>query len=218
MVTNRAKRSETEKRLLISYLFPHSKISDQVRTIRTNLYFMEKTQKHSTLLVTSPESREGTTTVISNIGISMAQQKERVLLIDANIKKPNIHSAFQLSNSLGLTNVLEGETHIFEAIKHTGIGKLDVLTSGPIPSNQAELMGGAKMTGILAIASEAYDIVLIDSAPILEATSTQMLAGQCDAVVLVVQKGKTKQQKVLDTQKIIDLAKAKLIGVILNER
>ena len=206
-----------KKRTLITYSHPESKISEQFRTIQTNIKFSTAQQKNQIFLITSPGDSEGKSTTSANLAVSMAQQKAKVLLIDANIRKPSLHSFFKLSNSTGLTDVLTGKVSFFEAIQHTGIGRLDLLVSGVFKYNPVELLGSHMFQEVLNIALKSYNTILIDSHSLLEVTDTKLFANQCDGVILVVQSGKTKLEKAAEAKKVLEFAKAKIIGVVMNE-
>lgn len=203
---------------LITYFNPDSIISDQFRMIRTNIMFLPSDRKNRIFLITSPSREEGKSTTTANLAVSLAQQKEKVLLIDANLRNPSIHSIFKISNEIGLTDLLTEKASFIESIHETGIGNLDVLTSGSTLLNPAELLGNELMTNLLNATVNNYEIVLIDSPTILESTETRVLANQCDGVVLVLNRGKTKLKEAAEARKLLELAHANLVGAIINEK
>lgn len=207
----------SRKRNLITYTFPESTIAEEFRTIRTNIHFVTDEQKHSILLVTSPKSGEGKSTTAANLAVSMAQKEEKVLLIDANLRRPAAHLIFKVPNSVGLADVLTGSATFEEAIIQTEIGKLEVLTSGTATNNPAELLASYPMKELLQRAAKEYDVVLIDSSPVLELTDTKLIASQCDGVLLVIHQGKTQIEDAAEAKKVLEFAKANVSGVILNE-
>ena len=207
----------SKKRNLITYSFPESIIAEEFRTVRTNVQIVMDQQKHKVLLVTSPNSGEGKSTTAANLAVSMAQQKEKVLLIDANLRQPKAHFIFNVSNSVGLTDILTGKTTFEETVIRTEIGKLKVLPSGKIPTNPTELLSSYMMKELLQKASEQYDTVIIDSSSVLEVADTNILANQCDGVLLVLHQGKTQLEKAAEAKKILEFSNAKIAGVILNE-
>ena len=154
------------KRNLISYTFPESKIAEEFRTIRTNIQIVSEQLKHKILLVTSPNSGEGKSTTAANLAVSMAQQKEKILLIDANFRHPSSHFIFNFPNLIGLTDVLTGKTPFEEAIVRTEIGRLKILPTGQIQGN-SELLTSYMMGELLQKVSMQYDKVLIDAPSVL---------------------------------------------------
>nr|WP_311774024.1 CpsD/CapB family tyrosine-protein kinase [Metabacillus sp. KUDC1714] len=209
---------EMTKRHFVSYTNPSSQIAEQFRTIRTNIQFSSIDQKHKTLIITSPSSGEGKTTSAINLAISISQQGERVLLIDANLRRPTLHTSFNLKDSYGLTDVLMGRIPLEEATFQTQIGRLEVLTSGIIPPNPTELIGSKAMSFFIKDIKEEFDVIIFDCPPVLETTDTKLLAGQCDGVVLVLNSGKSDREKAAEANRLLHLVRAKVLGVILNER
>ncbi|MFJ7728178.1 CpsD/CapB family tyrosine-protein kinase [Neobacillus sp. NPDC097160] len=207
----------TKKRPLVAYTHPESIISEQYRMIQANIKFAMIDKRSRTFLITSPSKGEGKSTTAANLAISMSQQKEKVLIIDANLRNPELHSIFKIQNSVGLTDILIGRTSFYDAIHNTEVGRLDVLTSGPIPMNPGELLSSPLLHETLAASLKSYDLVLIDSHSVLELTDTKLLANQCDGVVLVIQKGKTMIDKAIEAKKVLEFAKATLIGVVIND-
>lgn len=208
----------TKEATKATYLFPESMISEQYRSIRTNLQFLNGLKKNQALLITSPNNNEGKSTTAVNLAISLTQQKERVLIIDANIKKPTVHKAFDLDNNYGLTNVLNGKITLDSAVLKTQVGRLEVLPSGPATFNSIELIGSKAMFELMKEAVLKYEYVLIDSPSILELSDTKILSNLCDGVVLVIKSEKTKTEKALEAKKVLELAKARVIGVVLNDK
>lgn len=210
--------TNSRKTHLLTYTEPDSIISDQFRTIRTNIRFLTNDKENNVILVTSPEDGEEKSTMITNLAVSIATQKEKVLLIDANLRDPIIHRTFHVSNDIGLANVLQGYAPLETAVTKTDIEQLDVLTSGTKVASPTELLGSANMTNLLKEVAPNYDMVLIDSPTILKSTETRELANQCSGVILVVTRGKTGMAKLMEAKRILKLAHAKLMGVIFNDR
>ncbi|MFN7250043.1 MAG: CpsD/CapB family tyrosine-protein kinase [Anaerobacillus sp.] len=208
----------TKKRNLITYSNPDSIITEEYRTIRTNIQFTLDEKQYKSILLTSPSKEEGKSTTVANLAVSMAQQKQKVLVIDADLRNPRIHSIFKLDNSVGLTSLLTSKNWLESAIKKINIGNLDILTSGPIQNNPAELLGSKEFQELLQPLFKMYDVILIDSPPVLDVTDTKLIANQCDSVVLVLKEGKSKIEKAIEAKKVLKFAKAKLIGTIINEK
>ncbi|RDW22415.1 tyrosine protein kinase [Oceanobacillus arenosus] len=218
MIFNKRKSVDNRKIHLITYSNADSVISDQFRTIRTNIKFLMDEKKNSVFLITSPGVGEGKSTTAANLAVSIAQQKDSVLLIDANLREPVIQDIFQISNETGLTNVLEGSAILDQAISRTDIKNLDVLTSGTSVLNPTEILGSDVMMNLLNEASTRYNVVLIDSPTILSSTETRVLANQCEGVVLVLEHGKTELENAIESKRILELAHANLLGVIINDK
>ena len=205
-------------RHLIAQTNPKSPISEQYRTVRTNIQFASVDEEIRSLLVTSSAPGEGKSSTTANLAIVYAQQGKRVLLIDADLRKPTIHYTFRLDNLRGLSNVLVGEIPLEDAIHQSEVNNLDVMSCGPIPPNPAELLASRKMEKILAEAKLTYDIILFDTPPVLAVTDAQILAKIVDGSILVVRSGETEIEPAQKAKEAVAPAKAKLLGVVLNGR
>ncbi|MGD6776272.1 CpsD/CapB family tyrosine-protein kinase [Sutcliffiella horikoshii] len=216
----RKKQKQTAKatasRHLISDKLPKSPISEQYRTIRTNIQFSSVDQNLRSIMVTSSGPAEGKSTTASNLAVVNAQQGKKVLFVDSDLRKPTAHYTFQQDNFRGLTTVLTRQTSLSETIQSTRIENLDILTSGPIPPNPAELLSSRAMEDMLAAAYRIYDLVVFDTPPVLAVTDAQILANQCDGTVLVIASGSTDKDSAIKAKDLLNSAKAKLLGVVLN--
>ncbi|EMT45983.1 tyrosine-protein kinase [Anoxybacillus flavithermus AK1] len=205
-------------RSLITKTNPKSPISEQYRTIRTNILFSVVDRPLRSLMVTSSAPAEGKSTTVSNLAVVFAQQGKKVLLVDSDLRKPTVHYTFRKDNHVGLTNVLTKQAPFQTAIKETDVDNLFVLTSGPIPPNPAELLGSSAMEELLAEAYKQFDLVLFDTPPVLAVTDAQILANQCDGTILVVHSGKTEIEAAQKAKELLLAAKGKLLGVVLNQK
>ena len=212
------KKLINSKRKLITKLEPMSPISEQYRTIRTNINFSSVDQDINTLMVTSSGPGEGKSTTAANLAVVFAQQGKSVLLVDADLRKPTVHYTFNLPNTSGLTSVLTNGISLEEAVRSTDIKDLFVLTSGPIPPNPSELLGSKKMKIFLENAITDFSIVVFDTPPVLAVTDSQILANQCDGTILVVSSQKTEKELAIKAKELLESAKAKLLGVVLNNK
>lgn len=206
--------------MLIAEAHPKSPISEQFRTIRTNIEFMAIDHDIKTLALTSADVSEGKSTVTDNLAIVWAQSGKRVLLIDADLRRSTLHRTFNVSNQFGLTTVLTSRNHTIDMnkiIKPSGIQNLDILTSGPIPPNPAELLNSERMSEFIKAMRSNYDTIILDVPPILEVTDTQILSRYLDAVVLVVKQGHTQKLAAKRSVELMNLAHANLIGYIMND-
>ncbi|PLR76043.1 capsular biosynthesis protein [Bacillus sp. V3-13] len=206
------------KRKLIAKLDPKSPISEQYRTIRTNIQFSTVDKDIRSLMVTSSGPGEGKSTTIANLAVVFAQQGKKVLLIDADMRKPTVHYTFNLTNTFGLTTVLTKQTGLMEAAAESGEKNLFILPSGPVPPNPAELIGSKAMDDLLEKAYEQFDMVLFDTPPVLAVTDAQILANKCDGTLLVVSSGKTEIDHASKSKELLINAKGKLLGVVLNNK
>ncbi|MEH7355998.1 CpsD/CapB family tyrosine-protein kinase [Neobacillus drentensis] len=193
-------------------------ISEQYRTIRTNFLSSHNCLNSRTITITSPKREDGKSTTASNFAISLAQQGKKVLLIDADLRNPTLNITFKMENYVGLSDVLVGRNIIEDSIFRSGINGLDLMTSGPIPFNPTELLGSKKMEILIETVSILYDVILFDTPPVLEVSDAKIIANQCDGQILVIRWGKTKNEEAIEAKKILESAKAKLLGVILNDK
>lgn len=207
-----------QNRSLISMTNPKSPIAEQFRTIRTNIQFSSVDEELQTIIVTSSGPGEGKSTTTANLAVVFAQQGKRVLLIDADLRKPTVHYTFRTENHVGLSNVLTRQLTLEEAVSITAQEKLWVLSSGPIPPNPSELLGSRGMQALIEQAKDEYDVIVIDTPPVLAVTDAQVLANQADGVVLVVSSGKTERESAKKAKELLESAKAKILGVVLNNK
>lgn len=219
MVLRKKQSRPTSKiRHLITKINPKSPISEQYRTIRTNIQFASVDNPIRSLIVTSSGPSEGKSTTTANLAIVYAQQGKKVLLIDADLRKPTIHYTFRLDNLRGLSNVLVGEHSLKEVTHESDVTNLDVISCGPIPPNPSELLGSRKMVQFLEEAKQAYDIVIFDTPPVLAVTDAQILANIVDGSILVIKSGSTEIEAAVKAKEALEPAKAKLLGTVLNGR
>nr|WP_141431171.1 CpsD/CapB family tyrosine-protein kinase [Bacillus sp. 03113] len=199
-------------------LDPKSPISEQYRTIRTNIIFSSVDQEMRTILITSAGPEEGKSTTTANLAVVFAQQGKKVLLVDADLRKPTAHYTFNLLNTTGLTSVLTNQTSLVNVFKNTDVNNLYVLTSGPIPPNPSELLGSNAMDRFIEEALREFDLVLFDTPPVLVVSDAQVLANKCDGSVLVVGSGIVEKEAALKTKEVLASSKAKILGVVLNNK
>lgn len=201
---------------LITDVSPKSSFSESYRTIRTAILLSSTELGSKAFIVSSPLPSEGKTTTIGNLAVAMAQAGKRVLLIDADLRKPRQHRIFKMRNLSGMTNYLTGSIDIKELIKTTNIHNLFVINAGPVPPNPAELLGSEKMAEFIQSVKKAFDIVLIDTPPVLSVTDPLVVGRNVDGVILVVWGGKTSREALKRAKERMDLTNVKTIGVILN--
>lgn len=205
---------------LITVANPKDPVSEQFRTIRTNIQFVSVDRDLKLVAFTSSRISEGKSTVTANVAITWAQSGKRVLLIDADLRRSTLHSTFQLDNRTGLTTILtskQATMNVTDFIHDSGVKNLSVLTAGPTPPNPSELLNSQRMQDFLSGIKDQYDLVVLDVPPMLEVTDTQVLASQLDGVILVVRAGKTQKSEIRRAVDMLRLAKANILGYVFND-
>ena len=196
---------------------PMSVVTEQVKTIRTNLNYAMVGKPLKTLMITSAIQGEGKSTVGSNLAVEYAKKGLQVLLVDADLRRPTIHQTFAISNQRGVSSWLSGQlTDVNEAI-YPVLDHLFVMPSGPKPPNPAELLASDRMTEFLTVATRKLDLVIVDAPPILPVTDARILAGQVDGTVLVVRQNFVEKVAVRQAVSALKNARAQLLGPILND-
>lgn len=196
---------------------PKSVISEQIRTLRTNILFTSADVQIKKMLVTSSEQGEGKSTISANLAASFAQAGYKTLLVDADLRKPTQHKIFEQMNVRGLSNLVAGQVAIEDTINPNVQPGLDLLTSGPIPPNPAELLGSLAMEDLLIKLSGIYDLVILDTPPVLAVADSQILGNLVDGSLLVVNSRTTRRDKVIDAKNQLDKSSSKTLGIVLND-
>ena len=219
MLSKRKRKSSNPKgRTLITQKNPRSPISEQYRALRTDLQIASEEREIKSLVVTSAGPSEGKSLTISNLAITFAQQGKRVLLIDADLRMPTLQYTFRIDNNVGLSNVLTGEYQFHkQVIRSSDIFGLDLLPSGPIPENPSELLASDMMQKLLKVCTTHYDMVMLDTAPLLAVTDAQILANLCDGALLVTRSKKTQVESVQKAVELLKQCKIHYLGAILND-
>jgi capsular exopolysaccharide synthesis family protein len=190
--------------------------SEAFRTIRTNVLFSSVEEGSRTIVVTSTGPGEGKTVVSSNLALALAQANQRVLLIDADMRRPQIHSYFSHPQEPGLSNFIVGNSEVGDVVRPSGVPQLWLLPSGLIPPNPAELLGSMKFKEFLATLKERFDWVIIDSPPVMAVTDACILAHSAHGVLFVVGSEMTSRKAARGALKQLALAQAGLMGAVLN--
>ncbi len=196
---------------------PKSQFAEAFRSLRTSLLLSTTGHPPKFIVVTSATPSEGKTTASSNLAAILAQRDTRVLLIDGDLRRPNIHHRFGLNGKIGLTTVLTGATTLEGSVQRVAeIPNLDILPSGPVPPFPTEMLSSEAMTAVLKRCGELYNYVVIDSPPILSVTDGVILARDADAVVLVVRHGKSSKHVVRRARDLLLRSGATITGIVLN--
>ncbi|MEC0369192.1 CpsD/CapB family tyrosine-protein kinase [Paenibacillus chibensis] len=211
-------RRSASKSKLIMNTNRRSNISEGYRNLRTNIQFSGWNHKLQVLSVTSTQAGEGKTTTISNLAVAYAHEGKKVLLIDGDLRHPSLQSMFNVSNRLGLSNILANQCTYGEILHQTEIENLFLVTAGPVPPNPTELLSSEKLKEIIDFWKEEYDMILIDTSPVMAVADGLIVASISDGVILVVYAGKVKRDYIRKTKEKLELAKANILGVVLNNK
>ncbi len=202
---------------LVTLTDPRSPVSEAYRRLRTNLEFASLTGKIETLVVTSPGPDEGKSTTLANLAVVTAQAGKRVILVDADLRRPAQHLIFGVSNEQGLTNLMIDPALVqAPPLVATGVEGLWLLLSGPLPPNPAELLASPQMERIIEALKERADLVLFDAPPVIAVTDAAILAAKTDGVLLVLRAGKTKREHATRARELLEQVKARIIGSALT--
>lgn len=217
ILPNRKIDQEIQKNgvLLVTFAEPKHVVSEQFRTVRTNIEFAGAAlNKCQVIMFTSSAMSEGKSTVSANVAVTWAQAGKKVLLIDADLRRPTVQATFRKLNLDGVTTVLTGKTKPDEVVSDTFVEGLSVVTSGPVSPNPSELLNSKKMIQLLDWARDNFDIIVLDAPPVLAVSDVQVLVPKTDGVVVVANMGKTLKGDLQRTVEVLKLAKAKILGSV----
>ena len=190
---------------------------ESYRVLRSNVRFAAVGEPLNSMMVTSTTPGEGKSLTAANLAIAMALDGRKVILVDADLRRPTIHEKFGVRNTPGLTNVLVGSMSIDKALQDTEIENLQLMTSGPIPPNPAELLNSRAFEQVHEMLKERADLVIFDSPPCLSVADAQVLAANVDGLVYVVQLGSTKKSALKHGHELLKQARAKVLGIVYNK-
>ncbi len=207
--------TSSPEQVLITLREPASAAAEAYRTLRTNILFSSLDKPIHTLLLTSAEQTPEKSLTAANLAVTMAQAEQRVLLVDCDLRQPTLHTIFGLSNEQGLTSaILDQEAPL--AIQPTEVPGLSLLPSGPLPPRPADLLGSRRMEGLLNRLRQTADIVIFDTPPVQPFTDALVLATRVDGVLLVIQAGRSRRDRVREARQKLEKVKANLLGVVLS--
>ena len=201
---------------MITVHSPKSTASESFRGIRTGLLFSSVENDPRVILVTSAEPAEGKTLCAANLAVTMAQSGSRVAIIDCDMRRPKMHTVFQIDRNTGVSNVMTGARDLSEVVYNNGIPNLSVVPCGPIPPNPSELLGSKRMAEFIEELKGSYERVIIDSPPLTAVTDSAVLAQVCDGVVMVVRAGVTTRHAVQNAVSQLKSLNVRILGALLN--
>ncbi len=191
---------------------------ESFRKVRTSIGFLGVEAPIKTLLVTSPVADEGKTTVALNLAAAFALGGLRTLLVEADLRRPSLHKRFAPTGTNGLTTTIVGQVPLEDAVTATDTKNLYVLLAGAIPPNPVELLGSEQMAGLLERIAALFDVIVVDSPPVLPVADAATIMAHTDGVIVVARTGKTDRTKLLDATQIVTRAGGRLLGVVLNRQ
>jgi capsular exopolysaccharide synthesis family protein len=203
--------------MLCTYHEPKSVEAEAYRSLRTALYFSTSGEGHQVIQITSPAMGDGKTTLAANLAIAIGQSGKRVLLIDADFRRPRLHRVFGLAGDVGLASVLIGEAVLRSAIRETPVPGLSVLPCGPIPPNPAEVLTSPRFKELLDGIRKEYDFVVIDTPPLLAVTDPCVVAPRVDGLYLTLRLSKNGRPQAERAREILTTLGAKVLGVVIND-
>ena len=192
--------------------------SESYRTLRSNIQFSNFGKNLKIIVITSANPNEGKSEVSLNLTAALAQQGKKVILIDADMRKPTQHKLIDKRNNTGLSKLILGEISE-DAVSHLNVNdaEFDVITSGPVPPNPSEMLVSSTMEDILNSCIDNYDYIIVDTPPLLAATDAQIMARVADATLLVVDMQISKRKQIIEAKKRLNNVGARLLGVIANK-
>lgn len=202
---------------LVALENPKSPVAEAYRTFRTNIQFSSFDKDLKSIVITSTGQGEGKSTTICNLAVTMAQSGSKVLLIDCDLRRSQVHKNFGLLNHKGLTNILAHQDPYEEVIKQSNVIGLDILTSGPKPPNPSELLGSNAMKAFIKEMTTKYDRVLIDASPVGLVTDAAILSTIADGTILVVAAGEVVIEAAKRAKELLEQVNANIVGVLLNK-
>jgi len=201
----------------VNEFYPKLSVSEDYRTVRTSILLSQTEAPPKTIAFSSSMPQEGKTATVTNMAVSYSQLEKKVLIIDADLRKPRLHRLFKIKNVTGLSGYLTGRVSIKDAIQKTSHENIWIISSGPIPPNPAELLNSDRMKELLDDMKEKFDVVLLDTPPILAVVDALIVSSLSESMVFIIKAGKTARMPFLRAVDELKQAKTKIIGVVFNE-
>ncbi len=202
---------------LINHYYPKLSVSEDFRTLRTSIMFSHADEEPRAIVFSSAFAQEGKTSTLVNTGVSFAQLEKKVVLIDADMRKPRLHKIFNIRNLVGLSSYLTGKEGINEIIQQSPLGNIWVIPSGPHPPNPAELLESKRMKHLVRELKQHFDIVLLDTPPVMAVVDAVIVSSAVDGAVVVLKVNKTTRKALAGTVQALKKSKAEIIGIVYNE-
>ncbi len=201
---------------LIALRDPRSPAAEAYRTLRTNIQFASLDKPLRTILATSSAPDEGKSTTIANLAVTIAQAEQRVILVDCDLRRPTLHTLFDVPNSIGLTSMMLEEQAALP-LQPTDVPGLMLLPSGPLPPRPADILGSRRIDVVIATLLAEADVVLFDTPPINSVTDAAVLATKVDGVLLVFRSGSTRRDRARVARRLLEKVNAHIVGVVLTD-
>jgi capsular exopolysaccharide synthesis family protein len=203
---------------IVSFYDPQSPITEQYRTLRTNIQSIKGEKPIRVMAVTSSSHSEGKTITAINLAISMARDLSRknILLIDADLRRAKVSQYLGIRTENGLADILTNNTDLKEVLLNIGIDNLTVLPAGKMPQNPADILGSNRLNSLIALLRTKYDFVIFDTPPIISVTDAGLIGSRCDGVVMVVRASQTQQGVVKHSEHLLKQSQARLLGFVLT--
>ncbi|MGE0760350.1 MAG: polysaccharide biosynthesis tyrosine autokinase, partial [Pirellulaceae bacterium] len=202
--------------VLRTHFHPRGRISEAYRAVRTALYFSTRGSGHQIIQITSPSPGDGKTTLACNLAVTIAQSGKRVLLVDADFRRPRVHRVFNATNDIGVTSVLDGQTDVANVTQTTCVENLWLLPCGVRPENPSELLTSGKFEELLGLLREQYDFVIVDTPPVLAVTDPLNVVTRADGVILVMRLTKSARAASHRALETLEELGANMLGVVVN--
>ncbi|WP_052747393.1 CpsD/CapB family tyrosine-protein kinase [Salinicoccus sediminis] len=197
---------------------PHSPVSEQFRTIRTNIMYSSIDRPIRSVLFTSAVAGAGKSTIAANVAIAYAQAGKKTLLLDGDLRRPTCHYTFKVSNQKGLSTAIVNDIASEDLVNQTEFDNLYLITSGPIPPNPSELLSSKKLTQFIDHLKFQYEMIIVDSPPLLSVTDAQLLSKSADGVIMITDVENNNRNHLLEAKDLLNKADANIIGLVLNNR
>ncbi len=195
---------------------PKGRHAEAYRAVRTALYFTARGEGHKVVQITSPEAGDGKTTLASNLAASIALSGKKVLLVEADFRRPRIHRFFKLDNTVGVSSVITGEVEISEGTQPTAVENLWAMPCGPQPPNPADILTSPRLKEMLDVVREHYDFVVVDTPPLLAVTDPSSVAARVDAVLMVIRLTKNARGAAVRATEMLNALGANVLGIVVN--